>query len=427
MENDLVGLRRRLLDAPGHRRRHASPPAAPSRCCWPCRPPATPAPTSTRPAMVLPDTAHAAFHKAAHYFGVEAGWCRSAPTSAPTSPRPRRGARRLGDRTVLRGGQRAVVRPRGGRPGHRAGRPRRRARPALPRRRLHRRVGAAVRRPAGPRRAAVDLRRRGRHLDLGRPAQVRLRPQGRLAAAAPHRRRSGGRSSSRSAAWPGYTMLNSTMQSTRSGGPLAGAWAVVQSIGDDGLRGADPRGVRGGRRRSWPGPPTSPGCALVVAPDSTLVALATDATCDPFTVCDEMAARGWYVQPQLSLRRAARHHPPLGERRDAARTCPSCWPRWPRPSPPRWRPGRSGRRGRGGVRRRARPGHPHRRRLRRAARRRRAGRRGRRRRAGAADPDGRGQRAARPRLARRCARRCWWRSSTGCSGRQRLPGRSPKG
>ena len=25
-----------------------------------------------RPAMVLPDTAHAAFHKAAHYFGVEA-------------------------------------------------------------------------------------------------------------------------------------------------------------------------------------------------------------------------------------------------------------------------------------------------------------------------------------------------------------------
>ena len=38
-----------------------------------------------------------------------------------------------------------------------------------------------------------------------------------------------------SAAWPGYTMLNSTMQSTKSGGPLAGAWAVVQSLGDDGI------------------------------------------------------------------------------------------------------------------------------------------------------------------------------------------------
>jgi sphinganine-1-phosphate aldolase len=38
----------------------------------------------------------------------------------------------------------------------------------------------------------------------------------------------------------------------------------------------------------------------VVPPDSTLVALATDGTCDAFTVCDEMAARGWYVQPQMS-------------------------------------------------------------------------------------------------------------------------------
>ncbi len=29
-------------------------------------------------------------------------------------------------------------------------------------------------------------------------------------------------------------MLNPTMQSTKSGGPLAGAWAVVNTIGDDG-------------------------------------------------------------------------------------------------------------------------------------------------------------------------------------------------
>src|SRR5690606_32095652 len=36
------------------------------------------------------------------------------------------------------------------------------------------------------------------------------------------------------AGWPGYTMLNSTMQSTKSGGPLAAAWAVVQTVGDRG-------------------------------------------------------------------------------------------------------------------------------------------------------------------------------------------------
>ena len=43
-----------------------------------------------------------------------------------------------------------------------------------------------------------------------------------------------------------------------------------------------------------------PGTRLVAAPDSTLVAVATDDTCDPFTLTDEMVARGWYVQPQLS-------------------------------------------------------------------------------------------------------------------------------
>ncbi len=42
------------------------------------------------------------------------------------------------------------------------------------------------------------------------------------------------------------------------------------------------------------------GLDLLVAPDSTLVTLVTDGRCDAFTVCDEMAARGWYVQPQMS-------------------------------------------------------------------------------------------------------------------------------
>ena len=43
-----------------------------------------------------------------------------------------------------------------------------------------------------------------------------------------------------------------------------------------------------------------PGLRLVVPPESTLVTLVTDDTCAAFPVCDEMATRGWYVQPQLS-------------------------------------------------------------------------------------------------------------------------------
>ena len=58
-----------------------------------------------------------------------------------------------------------------------------------------------------------------------------------------------------SAAWPGYTMLNSTMQSTKSGGPLAGAWAVVESLGDTGYELLSDRPSRRSTR-SWPGPPT---------------------------------------------------------------------------------------------------------------------------------------------------------------------------
>ncbi len=95
-------------------------------------------------------------------------------------------------------------------------------------------------------------------------------------------------------------MLNSTLQSTKSGGPLAGAWAVVETIGDAGYErlaaevlDAVDRGGRGRRRPAG-------GSRSVVPPDSTLVALVTDDSCDPFTVSDEMAERGWYVQPQLS-------------------------------------------------------------------------------------------------------------------------------
>jgi hypothetical protein len=94
-------------------------------------------------------------------------------------------------------------------------------------------------------------------------------------------------------------MLNSTIQSTKSGGPLAGAWAVVQSLGDAGYEKLT-RDVFDAVDRIVAGVAEIPQLHLVAAPDSTLVALATDETCDAFTICDEMAARDWYVQPQMS-------------------------------------------------------------------------------------------------------------------------------
>ncbi|MFT5587280.1 MAG: hypothetical protein ACI9VR_004888, partial [Cognaticolwellia sp.] len=34
--------------------------------------------------------------------------------------------------------------------------------------------------------------------------------------------------------WTGYTIVNPTIQSSKSGGPLAAAWAVLHHIGDAG-------------------------------------------------------------------------------------------------------------------------------------------------------------------------------------------------
>ncbi|MEH3032579.1 MAG: aminotransferase class V-fold PLP-dependent enzyme [Aeromicrobium erythreum] len=103
-----------------------------------------------------------------------------------------------------------------------------------------------------------------------------------------------------SADWPGYTMLNATVQSTKSGGPLAAAWAVVQYLGDDGYRRLARTAVDGARALAA-GLATVDHLEVVAAPDSTLVAIATDGACDVFTLSDLMLARGWYVQPQMSF------------------------------------------------------------------------------------------------------------------------------
>ncbi len=104
-----------------------------------------------------------------------------------------------------------------------------------------------------------------------------------------------------SANWPGYTMLNSTMQSTRSGGPLAAAWAVTQRIGIAGY--ADlARQARDATLAVATAVDGIDGLSVLTAPDSTLVALVADGSCDVFTIADEMLERGWFVQPQLSFR-----------------------------------------------------------------------------------------------------------------------------
>lgn len=101
--------------------------------------------------------------------------------------------------------------------------------------------------------------------------------------------------------WPGYTMLNSTTQSTKSGGPLAAAWAVVNHIGLDGYR-ALVATTLSATRRLAAGIASRDHLTLAAPPDSSLIAVQTDDTLDVFTLSDEMGERGWFVQPQMAFR-----------------------------------------------------------------------------------------------------------------------------
>lgn len=296
MENELVGRACDLLDAPAGAVGTVTSGGTESvllavQAARDARP------DVEHPTMVLPTTAHAAFHKAAHYFGV-----RPVLVDVGTDFRARPGAmaEAITDDTVL-----VVVSA----PSYAHGvvDPVRDVAGAALARGVRCHVDACIGgwvlpyaarlgRPVPPWTFAVegvtsislDLHKygyapKGTSVLLHRTAELR-RPQFFA-----------------SADWPGYTMLNSTMQSTKSGGPLAGAWAVVNTIGDDGYLELT-RAVLDGLDRLVDGVAQIGPLSVVAPPDSTLLAVATDDTCDVFTITDLMARAGWYVQPQLSFR-----------------------------------------------------------------------------------------------------------------------------
>ncbi|HYP43835.1 MAG TPA: aminotransferase class V-fold PLP-dependent enzyme [Propionibacteriaceae bacterium] len=101
------------------------------------------------------------------------------------------------------------------------------------------------------------------------------------------------------AAGPAFPTVASTFHGTRSGGPLAAAWAVTRFIGDHGyLRLADT--VRTGVEALLDGLAAVPALRVLAEPDASVVAVAGDEGCDVFTLSDEMSGRGWRAQPQLS-------------------------------------------------------------------------------------------------------------------------------
>ena len=101
------------------------------------------------------------------------------------------------------------------------------------------------------------------------------------------------------AQWTGYTVVNPTIQSSKSAGPLAAAWAVLHFIGDDGYL-EIARQVRDAARRIADAIDEMEDLRLLGRPEMNLVAFTSD-TVSVFHIIDEMKARAWYVQPQLEF------------------------------------------------------------------------------------------------------------------------------
>lgn len=103
------------------------------------------------------------------------------------------------------------------------------------------------------------------------------------------------------ASWSGYTLANATVQSSRSGGPMAAAWATMRHVGRDGYR-ALCSGLLDGRRRLVDAVRATPGLRVLGDPKICLVAFtSTDPDVNVFALGDALNRAGWYVQPQLTM------------------------------------------------------------------------------------------------------------------------------
>ncbi|WP_035857494.1 pyridoxal phosphate-dependent decarboxylase family protein [Cryptosporangium arvum] len=101
--------------------------------------------------------------------------------------------------------------------------------------------------------------------------------------------------------WPGYSMINATMQSTKSAAPLAAAWAVLRHLGEEGYLGLAERTLDA-TRALIDGVSAVEGLHVLGPPQASLVAFgAAPGGPDLFVLADELTVRGWYVQPQFAL------------------------------------------------------------------------------------------------------------------------------
>jgi len=102
--------------------------------------------------------------------------------------------------------------------------------------------------------------------------------------------------------WIGYPMINTTVQSTKCGGPMAAAWATLQYMGEEGYR-TVMRDLYEGTIGACEGIKKIPGLRVCGQAKASLVAFTTEnkEEVSVFHIQDAMKKFGWHVQAQPTV------------------------------------------------------------------------------------------------------------------------------
>ncbi len=99
--------------------------------------------------------------------------------------------------------------------------------------------------------------------------------------------------------WVGYSVINPTISSTKSGGPIAGCWAILNHLGRDGyLELVEKCQTASGKIIAAVN--EMPALRVLGNPKINLFSITSD-TIDVFALAEDMKAKGWYIQPQFGF------------------------------------------------------------------------------------------------------------------------------
>jgi glutamate/tyrosine decarboxylase-like PLP-dependent enzyme len=96
----------------------------------------------------------------------------------------------------------------------------------------------------------------------------------------------------------GYTLINPTVLSSKTGGPSAGAWAILNFLGEEGYKKIVEE-VQEATRKLMDGINSIEDLHVLGEPAMCMFSFKSD-TINVYQLADEMSKRGWYIQGQFS-------------------------------------------------------------------------------------------------------------------------------